>query len=135
MRHALVPMSVLVLEDGPALRTRLVDLIGAIDGVDVLLEAADAPAALVLARAHRPQIVVLDIRVPGDGEVRNGLDVLSAIKREEPGTGAIVLTNFADERYAQLAIQLGADAFLDKSIDFDALVPTIEALIAARRAG
>lgn len=135
MRHDPEPMAALVLEDGPALRVRLVDLIRAIDGVDILLEAADAPSALALARAHWPQIVVLDIRVPGDGLVRNGLDVLSAIKREKPETGAIVLTNFADERYAALARQLGADAFLDKSVDFDALVPTIEALIAARRTG
>ncbi|MCC7020298.1 MAG: response regulator [Ardenticatenales bacterium] len=119
-------LTVLILEDGTALRRRLVDLIRSIAGVNEVLEAGDAPTALALARRHRPQIVVLDIRVPGDAEVRNGLDVLGAIKRGEPDTYAIILTNFADAHYARLARQLGADAFLDKSSEFDMLVSLIE---------
>lgn len=118
--------TVLILEDGTALRHRLVDLIGAIAGVGEVLEAGDAPTALALARHHRPHIVVLDIRVPGDPEVRNGLDVLGAIKRGQPDTFAIILTNFADSHYATLARQLGADAFLDKTTEFDTLVSLIE---------
>lgn len=124
------PMIALILEDGPALLHRLVALVRSIDGIDVVLQAADAPTALELARRHHPQIVVLDIRVPGNDEVRNGLDVLGAIKRSEPDTHAIIFTNFADEQYATLADQLGADAFLDKSADYDVLVEMIERIAA-----
>ncbi|MBK6770233.1 MAG: response regulator transcription factor [Ardenticatenales bacterium] len=133
MSVATEPIVVLILEDGLLLRQRLVELIRTVDGIDVVLEAGDAPTAVALARQHKPQVVVLDIRVPGDATMRNGLDVLREIKRFAPLTGAIVLTNLSSAPYAHQANHLGADAFLDKSTELDELLPTIESLVAQWR--
>lgn len=133
MSVATEPIVVMILEDGLLLRQRLVEMIRTVEGIDVILEAGDAPTAVALARQHRPHVVVLDIRVPGDAAMRNGLDVLREIKRFAPLTGAIVLTNLSSAPYAHQASHLGADAFLDKSTELDELLPTLEGLIAQWR--
>lgn len=133
MALATEPLIALILEDAPRLRRRLVELIRTIDAIDNVLEAGDAPAALALALRERPQLVVLDISVPGDDTLRSGLDVLREIKRSSPLTGVVVLTNLFSSPYAHKARELGADAFLDKSTEFDQLIPTLEGLIAAWR--
>lgn len=133
MSVATEPIVVMILEDGLSLRQRLVEMIRSVEGIDVILEAADAVTAVALARQCAPHVVVLDIRVPGDATLRNGLDVLREIKRIAPLTGAIVLTNLATAAYAHQANLLGADAFLDKSIALDELLPTLERLIARWR--
>lgn len=124
------PFVVLILEDAPRLRQRLVEMINTVDGIDTLLEAGDAPTALAMARRYKPHVVVLDIRVPGDSVLRSGLDVLREIKKIAPRTCAIVLTNLSSPPYAEQARLLGADAFLDKTTDLDQLVPVLERLMA-----
>lgn len=135
MTVAAEPIVVMILEDAPLLRQRLVEMIHTVDGIDVILEAGDAPTALAMARQRKPQVVVLDIRVPGDATMRNGLDVLREIKRIAPLTSAIVLTNLSSAPYALQASHLGADAFLDKSTEIDKLLPILEGLIAVGRGG
>lgn len=81
-------------------------------------------AADIIAR-QKPFIVVLDINLPG----RNGLELLRAIKTAHKDIIVIMLTNQASDYYRKTTHRLGADYFLDKSNDFDALPALLHRLV------
>jgi DNA-binding NarL/FixJ family response regulator len=122
-------MLTVVLEDAPVLRRRIVELVGEVAGIDRILEATDAGTAVRLISENKPEVVILDIRVPGDDNYRNGIDVLRWVKQQHPNTAAVILTNYSGSSYRDLCLQAGAYAFLDKSRDFDKLVPVLESLV------
>jgi DNA-binding NarL/FixJ family response regulator len=96
------------------MRVRLSELLGEIDGVDVVGEAgtpADAIAGIL--RVH-PQYVLLDYQLEGG----TGLDVLRAVHPQDPGVVFIVLTNHATPQYRDACLEAGARHFLDKSSEF-----------------
>ena len=106
--------SVYIVDDSPSMRVRLSELLGEIDGVDVVGEAgtpADAIAGIL--RVH-PQYVLLDYQLDGG----TGLDVLRAVQPQDPGVVFIVLTNHATPQYRDACLEAGARHFLDKSSEF-----------------
>lgn len=105
---------VFIVEDSIPVRARLVELLGEIDGVDVVGEAA-TPAAAVsgILRTHA-QYVVLDFQLNGG----TGMEVLRAIRPQLPETVFIVLTNYSQPQFRQTCLAAGATAFLDKSTEF-----------------
>ncbi len=106
--------SVYIVDDSPSMRVRLSELLGEIDGVDVVGEAgtpADAIAGIL--RVH-PQYVLLDYQLDGG----TGLDVLRAVHPQDPGVVFIVLTNHATPQYRDACLEAGARHFLDKSSEF-----------------
>ena len=123
------PMTVLVMEDAAVVRNLTIDLLGESKGIDTIIEAEDAVSALKLMAEHRPQIAVLDIKVPGGPELKNGVDVLKVIKESYPATAVIMLTNYASARYRTECMRLGADFFFDKSNEFDKLPAAVEELM------
>lgn len=125
----MMPMTVLVMEDAALVRRLIIDLLGESKGIDAILEAEDAVSALKLVAEHRPQIAVLDIKVPGGQELKNGVDVLKAIKESYPATAVILFTNYASARYRAECMRIGADFFFDKSHEFDKLTAAVEELM------
>ncbi len=104
------PLRVLVAEDEPQQRARLVRFLDARDDVTVVAEAATGPAALAAIRAHRPDLVLLDVEMPE----MNGLDVLEALGPTE--TPAVVfVTAYAE--HAVRAFELHAADYLLKPFD------------------
>ena len=106
--------SVYIVDDSPSMRVRLSELLGEIDGVDVVGEAgtpADAIAGILLVH---PQYVLLDYQLDGG----TGLDVLRAVHPQDPGVVFIVLTNHATPQYRDACLEAGARHFLDKSSEF-----------------
>jgi two-component system nitrate/nitrite response regulator NarL len=91
------------------------------DGIRVLGEAADGPHAVALAREHRPDVVVLDLALPG----RGGIDVLKRIAILDPDVRGVVLTTSTDARDVLAALAAGACGYLLKDTRGDCLVAAI----------
>jgi DNA-binding NarL/FixJ family response regulator len=112
---------VIVVDDSPVVRVRLVGLLGEVRGVRVVAEAWDGLEALRLVRLHAPDAVILDLNLPG----MNGFDVLAVLKGEPFPPVVIVLTNHPLDRYRAECLRSGADFFFDKSNDFDRVVAAV----------
>jgi DNA-binding NarL/FixJ family response regulator len=126
---------VLVVDDHPVVRQGLAALLGVQDGISVVGEAGDGPLALSLAAALHPDIVLLDLKLPG----LDGIEVLEALRSS--GTRVLVLTSATEPERARRAVRAGAAGVLYKDIDPDALVRAIRSvhdgnlLLAAEAAG
>lgn len=116
-------MEVLVVDDSPAVRLRVVARLTEA-GLEVIAEAGTVAEALACVAARVPDAIVLDLQLP-DG---NGLDVLPVVKACVPAPVVVVLTNAGPPSYRARCLARGADAVLDKSTEFEGLVPTLLAL-------
>lgn len=112
-------MNLLIMDDAANIRHRIVELLSEVTGIDAIIESEDVASAVKAIREHHPDVVILDIQVPPDGTLRNGIDVLKLTKQQFPKTGVIMLTNFASPRYREECTRLGADYFFDKSSEFE----------------
>ena len=121
-------MRLLIVDDSAPLRARLAAIFSLIEGIKVIGQAQDAPEALASIRALRPDVVILDIQMPGG----SGIDVLREVKRRYPSTIAIMLTNHPYPQYQQRCAELGADYFLSKSTDSKLLIEIGEQLAGAK---
>lgn len=116
-------LSVLIADDSALIRERLAAMLSEIEGVRLVGQASTASEAVQLAGQHAPDVVILDIRMPGG----NGIQALEAIKRVAPSR-VIMLTAFPYPQYRQKCMQLGADYFFDKTAGFDLVAAAIEAM-------
>ncbi|HLT47273.1 MAG TPA: response regulator transcription factor [Rubricoccaceae bacterium] len=122
-----LPLHVVVADDSALVRRHLVEQLGRLDHVEVVGEAADTPSAVRAAEAHHPEVVVLDIQMPGE----NGIVALQRIKRLLPATRVIMLTNHADPFYRRKCLSAGASHFFDKSTEFHEVVEVVRRLARA----
>ena len=120
--HMKDKLKVLISDDSATVRERLVTMALDLPGVDVVGQAQDAPGTLDALRQVRPDVVILDIRMPGG----NGIDVLREVKKMTPAPQVIMLTNFAYAQYRKKCIEAGADFFFDKSTEFEKLPQALE---------
>ncbi|HET7078922.1 MAG TPA: response regulator transcription factor [Chloroflexia bacterium] len=103
---------VLVVEDHTLVRAGMRALLRNIPGVEVVAEAGDGHTALRLIEQYRPDVVLMDIALPG----LNGLDTLVEAK-QYPGTHVIILSMHANDEYVRRALQAGAVGYLLKGSD------------------
>jgi DNA-binding NarL/FixJ family response regulator len=116
-------IGVMLVDDQALVRAGFRALLRAQSDIDVVGEAEDGAAAVTLARDTRPDVVLMDIRMPG----RNGLDATRDIVADPrlAGVKVIVLTTFAEDAYVFDAIRNGASGFLVKDIEPVELVHAI----------
>ncbi len=126
----LVPPTTVVLADDDERFRGLVRSVLVDDGYDVVAEAGDADATVELASAHDPDVVVVDLVLPG----AVGLSAVRALRAERPHRAVLVLSSLFDPAVEQEAVELGA-AYLDKTEGLDALESAIEAAIDAAAGG
>jgi two-component system response regulator DevR len=119
---------VFIVDDSVAIRLRLAEMLGAIDGVDIVGEAADARGAIDAILRLQPDSVVLDLNLMGS----TGIEVIREVHPRAPQIVFVVLTNHAELQYRRACTRAGASYFLDKSRDFER-VPQVIAEIAATR--
>lgn len=119
---------VLIVDDSELVRMGLHTLLSGYQEIDVVAEADSAAAALREFRAHRPDLVLLDLRLP-DG---NGCDICRQIQREHPDCRILVLSSLLDARSVSEAITAGAHGYLIKDINGPGLVQGILDVAAGR---
>jgi len=104
------PVTVVVADDQSAVREGLVLLLGTLPGITVAGEAADGDAAVELVATVKPQVVLMDLNMPGC----DGVAATARIAAEHPGTRVVVLTTYADDESIISALQAGALGYLTK---------------------
>jgi DNA-binding NarL/FixJ family response regulator len=118
-------VKVFIVEDAPQTRQELVELLAAVDGLEVVGQAGSVREAVTGIEATAPEAVTLDISLP-DG---SGIEVLKHIHKRGWNLLVVVLTGNLYEALRAKCQQLGAAAVLDK---FNGLAPAAEALLAGR---
>jgi DNA-binding NarL/FixJ family response regulator len=118
------PISVLIVDDHPVVRQGLRALLEVQDGIEVIGEAGDGGTALALAAEHVPDVILLDLRLPG----LDGIAVLGELKARGDTARVLVLTSATEPASASLAMRSGAAGVLYKDVDPDALVRAIRSV-------
>jgi len=103
-------ITVLIVDDDALVRAGLALILGGADDVEVVGEAADGQEAVALALKHRPDVVLMDIRMPN----LNGLEATERLQSQAEPPQVIVLTTFAADDYVVRALAAGASGFLLK---------------------
>jgi DNA-binding NarL/FixJ family response regulator len=114
---------VLVVDDHPVVRAGLRGMLAAEPGVEVVGEASSAAGAAAAARAHHPDVVLMDLRMP-DGD---GVRATSLVLAERPQCRIVVLTTFDNEADILRAVEAGASGYLLKDATREELVRAIRA--------
>ena len=115
-------IKVLIADDSLIVREHLVTMLEELAGIKVVGQAENVAEAISAIRILQPDVVILDIRMPGG----SGIDVLQTIKQDEVAPMVIILTNYPYPAYRQKCLQAGADFFLDKSTEFDQIPELFE---------
>jgi DNA-binding NarL/FixJ family response regulator len=119
---------VLLADDQALLRATFKILIDSCEDMEVVGEAADGKEAVELARAHHPDIVIMDIRMPGT----DGLTATATICDDPDlsGTRVLILTTFEIDDYVAQALRAGASGFLGKDVKAEELLQGIRTVVA-----
>ncbi|MEH0938932.1 response regulator transcription factor [Micromonospora psammae] len=118
------PVTVLLADDEAMVRAGVRAILAADPGIEVVAEAGDGRAAVELARAHRPRVALLDIRMPK----LDGLAAAAEIRRLVPATATVMLTTFGEDEHVARALGHGASGFLLKAGDPRELITGVRAV-------
>ncbi len=114
----------LLADDEAMIRAGVRAILAADGGIEVVAEAGDGREAIELARAHRPDVALLDVRMPR----LDGLAAAAEILREQPSAAVVMLTTFGEDAYIARAIADGARGFLLKAGDPRELLAGVRAV-------
>ncbi|MGW4383425.1 response regulator [Kitasatospora sp. NPDC004531] len=120
------PIRVLLADDEPMIRAGLRAVLATDPGIEIVAEAGDGREAVELVRRHRPDVAVLDIRMPGT----DGIAAAAEIRRGGLATGVLMLTTFGEDDYILRALGGGANGFLIKSGEPEELLAGVRAVAA-----
>ena len=118
-------MRILIADDSSVVRKRLNNLLTDVRGIEVVGQAQDALEARNLVVKLRPDVAILDLRMP-DG---SGADVLLDIKKLNPTPTVIMLTNYAHPENRKKCMERGADYFFDKSTEFQKVLSVLRVML------
>ncbi|MDQ8046824.1 MAG: response regulator transcription factor [Solirubrobacteraceae bacterium] len=125
-------MRVVVAEDSPLLRAGIVRVLEFAD-IEVVAEAATADDLLRKVRAHKPDLAIVDIRMPPRGE-DDGLVAAETLREELPDVGMLVLSQYVEEHYAQRLLAAGAEGagylLKDRVADPDRFIESVRRVAA-----
>jgi len=119
---------VLVVDDHEIVRRGVVEVIDADEGLTVVAEAGTVADAIRRAAAVKPDLAILDLKLP-DG---TGIDLLRALRHDQPDIRCIVLTSFDDEEALAAALAAGANAFVLKTVRGAEIVEVVRQVVAGR---
>ncbi len=122
------PIRILVVEDHHVVRQGLVALIKTVPDMTVVAEAADGSQAVQLFHQHRPDVTLMDLRLPGLG----GVEAITEIRQDFPAARIIVLTTFDGDENIFRALQAGARGYLLKDMFGEELMQAIRTVHAGK---
>jgi DNA-binding NarL/FixJ family response regulator len=120
---------VLIVDDHPLLREGVVAVLQEQPDISVVAEATGGAEAIELFRQHRPDVTLMDLRMPD----MSGTAAITAIRAEFPSARIVVLTSYAGDVHAVGALKAGASAYLLKNMLRKELLDTIRAVHAGKR--
>jgi DNA-binding NarL/FixJ family response regulator len=109
------------VDDHPVVRAGVSSMLQAAHGIQVVAQAADGPEAIQQAELLTPDVMLLDIRLPG----QNGIDVCHALRCRAPRTRVILLTSLEGQEYVQKSAEVGAYGYLAKTASQEEIVEAI----------
>ena len=124
---------VVLAEDGDLLRAGVLALLAAYDDIDVVATATSLPELLAAVEAHRPDVLLTDIRMPPDF-TDEGIRAATELRRTQPGLGVVALTQYSDVEYALDLVREGSDGrgylLKERVADVDELVAALRTVAA-----
>ncbi|HET7069863.1 MAG TPA: response regulator transcription factor [Nocardioides sp.] len=120
------PIRILVADDHPVVRGGLVALLRTIEGLEVVGEASDGATAVREAQLTRPDVVLMDVRMPD----LDGVEATRRIRAAVPSTRVLMLTMYDDDATVFTAMQAGAQGYLLKEAEQDEIVRAVRAVVA-----
>ena len=123
------PTRIMIADDHPVVREGFAAMIGTEPDMTVVAQARSGEEALDLFRRVRPDVTLMDLRMPGMG----GVDAIRAIRREFPDSRLIVLTTYDGDEDIYRALEAGAQAYLLKDMLCDEILAAIRAVHAGQR--
>jgi DNA-binding NarL/FixJ family response regulator len=124
------PLTVVLCDDVPELRTLMRYGLQEDGDLVVVGEAGDATAGVQVVTEQQPDAILLDLSMPG----MDGLQAIPLLRAAAPSTVIVVFSGFAAERMAALAEQVGADRYVEKGAEMEAVRDALRAAVAARLA-
>jgi DNA-binding NarL/FixJ family response regulator len=121
-------LSVVVVDDEPLIRSGLRAIINAEDDLTVVGEAGDGAEVLPIVRRTRPDVVLMDVRMPG----LDGVEATRRIRTVAPDTGVLMLTMYDDDATVFTSMQAGARGYLLKGAEQEEIVGAIRAVVAGQ---
>jgi DNA-binding NarL/FixJ family response regulator len=121
-------LRVVMVEDSLPIVERIKGMIESVSGTILIGTCDNATAALDLIVAGKPDVAILDIHLK-NADGKNGIYLLSQVRKLFPTLKIIMLTNLSDLRYRLLCTEYGADYFFDKSNDFDKIPETLRHIL------
>lgn len=123
------PIRILIAEDHLIARVGVTTIVNMQADMSVVAEAANGEQAVQLYLRHRPDVALLDLRMP----VMSGFEAAAAIRREFPGARLIALSTYGGDEDIRRALQCGVEAYLTKDVLHDELLTAIRTVYAGRR--
>jgi DNA-binding NarL/FixJ family response regulator len=120
-----VPIRVLIADDHPVVRRGLAALLGTLEDFEVVAEAEDGEAAVRETQLTKPDVVLMDVRMPGI----DGVEATRRIRKAVPDTGVLVLTMYDDDATVFTAMQAGAQGYLLKGAEQEEIADAIRAVV------
>lgn len=122
-------IKVILVDDHTLILRGLRDLLGSAPGIEVVGEAADYGSLRELLREVQPDVIVLDVNLPG----RSGLDALAALAESNPPARVLMLSQFAVDQYGLRAMRAGAMGYLNKACDPALIIEAVREIAAGRK--
>lgn len=122
------PIRIMVVDDHFVVRVGLVTMINTQPDMTVVAEAANGPQAIELFQEYQPDIVLVDLRMPG----MSGVEVITTIRQEWPEARCVVLTMYDGDEQIYQALQAGARAYLLKSVTREDFLDAIRSVYAGQ---
>ena len=119
---------VMIVDDHNVVRSGLSAFLMVFDDLDLIAEADSGEEAVRLCAEHKPDVVLMDLMMPG----MDGAEATEAIRSQFPATQVIALTSFREEELVQRALKAGALSYLLKNVSADELADAIRAAYAGR---
>ncbi len=124
------PLRVIVADDQRVVREGLTLMLGLIDGIEPVGAAADGEEALAMVAAERPDVVLMDLRMPR----LDGIEATRRLAETHPGIGVVALTTYADDETIVAALQAGARGYLTKDAGAEQIRGAVERVAAGEAA-